>query len=277
MPFQKNFLLLLFIPLFLFKKSAAQSDSLPPENWDVYMAKYEKGAGSVLLNLSLKPAVPVKGYGFIIITGVTFSDCTAEGFPSNRAFTTLYRISDSVKAVIDRYTTSIIAGTFTYQCERLDYIYVKDTTWIREKLLKLYAIRFPGYKPYINIKVDQNWDGYLKFLYPNEETLDYMGNQKVIMALQRAGDKLDKARTIDHWAYFKSDADRICFITYLTKNRFKVIAKENTGSTALPYKIQFSRMDKPDPGSITKITLALRKQAGKCQGEYDGWETVVIK
>ncbi len=53
--------------------------------------------------------------------------------------------------------------------------------------------------------------------------------------------------------------------------------KEKTDKTDKPYKLQISRIDKVDISSISKLTLELRKQAVHCNGEYDGWETFLVK
>lgn len=265
--------------LFFFLSTAcfAQTDSLPAENWDTYMAKFEKGAGSVLVNMSLKKTAPVLEYPYLVVTGVKFTDCPEDGFPSKREFNNLYTISDSVKAVIEKSSNAILSGTFTYQCQRLDYFYVSDTTRTRLALLSLYKNRFPSYTYYINIKAEKGWLSYLDFLYPSEKILDFMGNQKVLMALENAGDKLTRSRPIDHFAYFKTEADRTCFISYALKNRFRITKKENTGEAGQPYSLIFTRNDKPAVKTISIITMELRKQVAKCQGEYDGWETVVVR
>jgi Family of unknown function (DUF695)/Regulator of ribonuclease activity B len=274
----KKILPLSSLLFFFFNHSAnARQDTLPAENWDTYLAQYEKSAGSVMINMALKNVAPIKAYPFVVITGVTFKDCPTDGFPSKREFKNLYQISDSVKTIIEKSTASIITGSFTYQCERLDYYYVTDTTWLRQRLTNMYKTRFPNYTPYINIKADRNWSGYLDFLYPNEETLDYMGNQKVIMALQNAGDKLVKPRSVDHWAYFKTENDRNCFVSYLTKNKFTVTSKDSNGKAPFSLSLHFSRIDKVDLSSISKVTLELGRQASQCNGDYDGWETVVLK
>lgn len=107
------------------------------ENWDTYMAQYEKGAGTTLLNMSLKKIAPVKDLSFALITGVKFTDCSPEGFPSKKEFGNLYIISDSVKARVDRVVKNNMVGTFTYQGERLDYFYVADTAGLRQQLIQL--------------------------------------------------------------------------------------------------------------------------------------------
>lgn len=247
------------------------------EEWDVYIAKYEKGPGSTMLNMALKRIAPVKNLPFVVVTGVKFKECTSDGFPTTSEFSNLYKVSDSVEKIMNAVTRNNLAGTFTHQCERLDYYYVADTNGIREKLRNLYSVRFKSYTPYINIKEDKDWKGYLDFLYPNEETREMMGNQKAIENLRKEGDKLDKARQVDHWIYFPTEKDRNCFVSYLEKNNFKIETKEKIDSPTNQFKLHISRTDKVDLASMNKLTLELRKEAKKCNGDYDGWETVVIK
>jgi hypothetical protein len=265
----RKIILLLFIPVYLF----AQQE----ENWDVYLAKYEKGAGSTLVNMSAKAKAPDKELPFVVITGVTFADCTAEGFPTKQQFEELYKIADSVKEIIAGSTQFLAVGTFTYQCERLDYYYVRDTNALRLKLQNLYHKSFSSYQSYINIKADRSWDGYLDFLYPNEETYEYMSNQKVVLKLQESGDNLEKPRKVDHWLYFKTEGDRDCILSYLKERNFKVEEKEKIKNSGYHFKLHISRADKVDVDSITQITLELKKRAKKCNGDYDGWEAPVLK
>lgn len=252
--------------------SSAQEDA-----WDIYMAQYEKGPGSTLINLSLKQQAPVKGLPFALITGVKFKNCTEDGMPEKDEFPPLYKISDSVNAFVKGLSKFIHAGTFTHQCERLDYYYISDTTGIRAKLAALYAKQFPAYDPYINFRKDDKWDVYLQFLYPNDETMEYMLNQKVVMQLQQGGDKLEKERKVDHWIYFVTEKDQNCFVTYLTANKYTIESKEQTDDPKRKFRLLASKTDKVDLGSITRVTLELRRQAAKCNGDYDGWETLLIK
>jgi hypothetical protein len=247
------------------------------EQWDVYLAQYEKGPGSIVLNMSLKEVAPMKTNPFILVTGVKFKDCLKDGMPTKNEFTNLYKVSDAVNKLLTHATKIIFAGTFTYQCERLDYFYIPDTVGIRDRLNKLYSKSFPNYESYISIKHDANWEAYLSFLFPNEEILNYMGDQKVVLQLQQAGDKLEKERQVDHWIYFDTDKDMECFIRYASANKFKIASKGRTEQGPQKYKLQIARTDKVDLGSINKITSELRSEATKCKGDYDGWETFVAK
>ncbi len=241
------------------------------------MAQYEKGPGSTLVNMSIKKTAPDKNFPFLFSAGVNFTNCSPEGMPTPLELNNLYRISDSIVAIINRTTKNVFVGTFTYQCQRRDYFYVPDTTDLRQKIIEHITKYFSGYSPAFNIKEDKTWIAYLDFLYPNETTMEYMKNEKVVTQLQKTGDKLDQARQIDHWLYFKIENDRNCFIQYAIQNHFKVESKEKGNDSNLPYKLQISRIDKVDLPTISKITLELEHQAKKCNGDYDGWETIVIK
>jgi hypothetical protein len=246
------------------------------QDWDVYMARYEKGVGSTLVDMSLKAEAPSAEFPYLVSTGVKFKDCL-DGMPSKIEFSSLHRISDSVQEIISKATGFKLAGTFTYQCQRKDYYYVSDTSGLRKKLELLYAGRFQSYEPLINIRIDSKWEAYLTFLYPNEETLEFMKNQKVILKLQEAGDNLTKARQIDHWIFFKSPGDRDCFESYARQNNFQVGEREKIDYAEYPFKLKISRIDKVDLQKISELSLSLRKQAIGCGGKYDGWETAVVR
>lgn len=243
--------------------------------WDVYMAKYEKGAGTTVLNMSLKAHAPFIQFPFLVITGVG-SPIWNNGLPGQKDFQKLYAISDSVKQALGNSASSILAGTFTYNGERLDFYYVSDTIGLREKLIYCYQKNAGDLIPVVRIKADEKWENYLQFLYPNEETQEYMSNEKILLKLNSAGDDLTKERKVDHWLYFSSENDRKCFIQYATQLNFAIESHDKIDRGTLPYQLQISRIEKLEISSISQLTLALRKQAILCKGEYDGWEIFVI-
>lgn len=259
--------------LLLFSLSAAAQ----PENWDAYMMEYEKGPGSVLINMGAKQSAPYKTLPFLITTGVTFSNCTTEGLPPADEFSELYSISDSARYIVEKNTTSLLVGTFTYQCQRLDYYYTRDTANLRRELARMYIDRFPGYTPVVIIRPDSSWRTYLDFLYPKEEVIEFMNDQKVVMRLRDAGDDPSKERQIGHWLYFPTETDRRCIFNYLAENKFIIEGMDKTDNPAYPFSLHISRNDKTDINIISKITKALSIQARLCKGVYDGWESPVVK
>ncbi|MBS1664848.1 MAG: DUF695 domain-containing protein [Bacteroidetes bacterium] len=266
--------ILLSALLLLSIHSFAQDDK---DHWEAYLAQYEKGTGSTLVNMSLKEAAPMKQYPFLLTASVKINHCNTDGLPQNDEWDNLYNISDKVKAAIDAQGLSKTPGVFTYQCWRADYYYIKDTTGIRQALNAAFKKYLPDHECKVEIKPDPKWEAYLTFLYPNEETMEYITNDKVIMNLSKAGDKLTKPRLVDHWLYFKTEADRDKFVGYALGQKYKIEGKDFKKDLERPFQLHLSRTDKVDPGSISAITLELRRKAKEFNGDYDGWETFVVK
>ena len=244
--------------------------------WETYKGQYEMGPGSTTVDMSIKPMAPVKELSFLLVTGIAFKECT-EGLPENEVLPKLYKVSGAVKRCIDGAMINIFAGTFTHQCERLDHYYLKDTLAIREKLDKLYNDSFPGSKYHINIKVDKIWQDYLDFLYPNALSLEFILNEKLLLKQREAGDQTDTERPVNHILYFTTEADEQCFLPYMLKKHFKVLSREKTGDSKKSFKLEISRTDKLTLAAISAITIDMKRMAMKCNGEYDGWKTEVIK
>lgn len=246
-------------------------------DWDTYLARYEKGPGSTLVNMALKNKVPDSALTYLFAAGVKFKNCSTDGLPAATAFLSLNRISDSIVSLINRQSASVLTGTFSYQCERKDYFYVKDTTGLRTAVTILIVTHFPGYTPAFLVKEDKAWDAYLHFLYPNEETRMFMYNQGIVMRLEKSGDKTSLPRPVDHYLNFRTEKDRECFIFKAISQKFSILSKDSSLNKTAPFTLRISRTDKADLISINKITGWVKAEARKCKGDYDGWETVIRK
>jgi uncharacterized protein (TIGR01619 family) len=259
--------------LFLLHTMARSQDG----NWDVYQAQYEKGPASVFLNMDLIHAAPRKDLPFLVITGVTYAACRADGLPEDEELHHLNEISAQVGRTASALTKTEMAGTFTSQCKRLDYLYVRDTLHVRTKLKELYTGKYQPYRYQISIRQDQGWKEYLGFLYPKEEVFEAMANEKILHPLRLAGDKLDKPRLVDHWLFFANSQDRDQFMKYAAGEKFKIEGTGYLQDTELPYQLQISRTDPVYPDAINPLTLGLRRKAKALKGNYDGWEALVQK
>ena len=106
---------------------------------------------------------------------------------------------------------------------------------------------------------------------------DRSKNEDVIAVLIENGDALDQARPIEHWAYFPTEEGRARFIAYIEPRYANIACSMNSEFGGKEYCITFSHTGIPDADAITEITSALSLAADSCGGEYDGWETQVIR
>lgn len=141
--------------------------------WWSYLAEYDKGAGSIRLDLNIKKTAPLSDYQYVIITGISYPSDNDTHLPSEEEMNTLYGLEEKVVNTLKQEHGAIHVGTLTYDNEQLYYFYSKDTTKVRETLMALYAAQANDRKSYINVREDINWEAYLDFLYPNKETIAF--------------------------------------------------------------------------------------------------------
>ena len=247
------------------------------ENWESYIASYEGGKpGSTTVRMDLVNSAPLLGYNYVLVTGITYESEREDGFPKgDETFKLLHKIGDELETTLNKSVENVLVGSFMHDFERLEYFYLKSNRGIKEKIEQFYRTNYPNKKYYLNIKEDKHWEYYTKFLYPNEETINYMEDQKVLEALKNAGDDLTKARRIDHWAYFSNNVSMLSFKKEVKAQGFKIESSGEIEDETMPYRLRFYRVDHVDINSIYPITSSLRKMAIKYKGDYDGWETSV--
>jgi hypothetical protein len=256
--------------------------------WDAYLARYDAGLGSVLVNMDIGRSAPHLDLPFLLITGVTYDDCTPEGFPGHREFKRLYRLSHDINRLIFETATrddvstwgrdtlsthSLLAGTFTYQCQRLDYLYVADTVGLRENLIRLYTKKYGRYTFHIQMIHDPEWDAYRTFLYPNDAIRTFMMNDRAITRLKDAGDALSRPRFVEHRIYFDTREDREYFIRYIGRLDYDIKDEREMNRDSLRYQVLLARFGTVSLEEMNDQTTYLSTKAREFNGVYDGWQT----
>lgn len=285
MPFSSFFLRT--APLFLLFVSSgcgAQVKKDPPpakeilseERWESYMATYDNGKpGTVTVRMDLIEISPIKDFPFVLVSGVDYAMGDSSGLPDKMVLETLYEHSDALIQFVTTEFKAIYVGSFMHNGRRVEYFYLSSDKGVETSVTNFWDAR-KVVNPYIKTAEDKSWEYYKKFLYPNEDTQNYMGDEKVVFNLREAGDKLTEPRRVDHWAYFKSEQDMKRFRNEVVKLGYKV-EKTQQNKKANDFIVQFWNNAKVDLETIHPVTSALRKLAAKHNGEYDGWETFVVK
>nr|WP_262910391.1 ribonuclease E inhibitor RraB [Pontibacter silvestris] len=114
-------------------------------------------------------------------------------------------------------------------------------------------------------------------MYPDEESLQKIYNNRILKNLEEQGDQPFIPRTITHWIYFSTKEDREAFSAIAKGEGYSVrLEEEIEDQPGKPYKFVLHKEDKADEVTINEITLKLKEMAEQYNGEYDGWETEAI-
>lgn len=245
--------------------------------WDQYFAQWEGKPGSMIVNMDYIDLLPQEDLPFLVSIGLAYDNCSNEGFPDTITYGQLTELSDKLEEYMNIQLTGSLVGTFTYDCRRMDYYYVKDTIGVRAFAESFFENNGIDFHPLISMAEDREWRYYQDVIYPDDYLLEYMMNAKVIDALIDQGINIQTPSLIQHWAYFKSEGARDRYRLIVLERGFKEENKDVDPLEEYPYTLQFSRRDKVEPDYITELTYNLQKEAKAIDGYYDGWEYEVPK
>lgn len=247
------------------------------EEWDFYFSNIDDIIGSFYIDLGLIHIAPASDKPNLVWISLQMNNPREDGLSSSEEFETLKEVEDRLQNFVLAKHNALYAGRLTTDGRRDFYFYMGDTT-LYDRTISESMIGFPTYSFEFGIKADKQWEQYFNFMYPNPRQYQSIQNRRVIDYLEEQGDPLTKARPVDHWVYFKTDADMILFLTKIEHLNFIILSKdERTFFGKYPYKLHISRVDCVDQNSVDNYALELWQLAQESNGEYDGWETSVEK
>jgi hypothetical protein len=251
--------------MFPFAASAQQ------EHWDTYMSILGDKPASVLVDMALQPTAPNKLYPYLVITGPRTENCNAQKLPATEEIPLLEEMLDATSIFLSGVTAKTLAGTLTYNCERLNYYYVKDTMGIRSAINRLYERSYKNHHYTVKIKHEPEWKTYRTFLYPDEQTQLWMENNRKISEMRQAGDSLTKERNINFTLYLPSEATRDSIMLFASKEQL-TSAKLPMSMSGSLYGIILSKYGPVKMDIINTLSAKIIAEAKKYKGYYyKGW------
>lgn len=246
------------------------------DDWENYLVQKEKGLMAISVNMRYEYARP--NYKHLLVVGTHTTKCLKNGYPTEKGLENIYTFSDSIANIIDGLTKNRLVGIITYQCSGFDVFYVKDTTNIREIIVRQINTNFNSSKTYLQIEQDKKWKYYHTSLYPKDDTQEFFINHELLTEFIYQGDNLIQPRNIRHWFYFNREKKRQKFISKIRTLDFTIDSVNyKKKRDYYRYELQISRKDSIHPKSISKLTKTLTGFANLLYAEYDGWSAELVK
>ncbi|MFK7749396.1 MAG: DUF695 domain-containing protein [Kordia sp.] len=247
------------------------------EVWNTYQAKQEKGVSSTNLRMDLIEKAPINGYDFLFYVKIKYRVTKESDFPIGNKLKKLYAIKNAISEKMKSVSDSKYVGSFMFDGSRFEYYYVKDASDIERHIDKLFRNKFRGEKYEVYVKSDPAWDLYINFLYPNDEIRNFMSNRDTVVQLKNIGDDVTKPRKIEHFATFSSINEMNLFADAVEKLSYTIDYKKKVKNDKFPHEVKFYRDNSVTLDNTMKFTTELINLAKEMNGNYDGWETFVVK
>ena len=241
------------------------------------MCQIDEVPASYFLNLALAKIAPITNRSTLLWVEIKMNCSREDGLSSSEEFEHLAQIEDQIIPALTSELAILYVGRLTHNHLRDLYFYCEDGT-DPEHIINEVMQFYPEYRYRFDQKLDSDWSTYFNYMYPSKEIMQTISNRSVIENLQNHGDNLEVARAIDHWIYFKNEVDLNKFVEIILSWDFQINQRNKIEEyDGFPYQLQISKTEFVDQQSIDHCTLQLSQLANQLNGEYDGWETVVIK
>lgn len=246
-------------------------------DWDFYQCNVNSKAASICVDLGLKSVAPDPSRSTILCIWVYFQHPNPEnGLSTQQEFETLSNIGDALSDAMASNFSASFAGRITNDGRREFYFYSSSSTDLEGKV-QTALIKFAEYKYEAWAQADAEWNQYLTLLYPSKPDLRWITDRRVTDALERQGDQLTTPRPIEHYSYFATDSDRTEFIKSIKQNGFDVIRKSEPTGDDSRHGVIYKKTQPAILNEIYETTGFLEEQSEHFNGDYDGWESIVMK
>ncbi|MBU0632739.1 DUF695 domain-containing protein [bacterium] len=247
------------------------------EYWEAYMKPMDGSPASVSLNVEVSNGSLSEEYGYMGFVKVFLHEPSDDGLMKEEESDDLSFIEDSLEMESLRYRIGKYVGRIVAQGS-VNFIYYLKYDFEWQNAVDDAMKKFDSYKYEFGARMDSEWEVYKKLLWPTSKQWQLIQNHRTCEMLKEAGDNLRLKRAIEHKIYFHSAQNRDSYKSYIQNEGFKIQKEiQPTEDMKMMYGLQFYRIDVPYYYEIDELTMSLIDNAAEYGGEYDGWETSVVK
>ena len=246
------------------------------EYWEVYMKPLEGHPAMVSFNVSVSEGMPDMALGYVGFVKVPLLHPTKEGLISAEEEGDIGFMEDSLEMESLRYRIGTYVGRIVTKSE-INFIYYLKYEFEWKDTVNAAMKKFPNYTFEMGSRADLEWEVYQKLLYPTSSQWQIIQNHNSCDALVKAGDRLKIGRAIEHKIYFESREERDSFRKVIEEDGFLIQKEIEPTEEITLYALQFYRVDIPFYYNIDELTLEIISKGDLHNGQYDGWETSLVK
>ena len=250
-----------------------------PQEWNVYRSWLDDDPAVFRLNLALDEVAPIEGFSYCVRITIELKNPDENGFSTNER-PAIYAIEDQILRPLQS-DKDILVAVLTMRGEVTWYFYSQAPEALQERLSATWDSSM-GYTYQVDCSEDKQWNFFLKGLYPNIYEKQTIYNREILYACQENEDQVEVPRPIEHWLYFDTEQDMLSAIEKAAALGFTVYSSEKVvpeeGKEVqedLGYCLILSKENTPidiDGDTWDLIDIAL-----DTHGNYDGWETILVK
>jgi hypothetical protein len=246
-------------------------------DWNSFFTNVNHKLASIRLDLGLRATIPDLSRPWLLWVWVYFKQPRPDGLSSDEEFAQLCSLEDELTPALEKTTDGVFVGCITTDGRREFYFYAESPEGLKENVSQCVGVSH-GYEFWCDAKADPGWTQYLHVLYPSDEQRELIENRRLLDLMEQRGDRLESARDMRHWSYFRDEVDRELFGRTVQRLGYSVqsqhtVEERNDG---LPYGVCISRKQEMTRSAVDAAVIELFRASKSANGTYDGWECELI-
>ena len=264
-------------------------------NCDFYEIIEDDKITMITVDLSFISKAPIEQNPLSVILEVKFKLPDENGLPGKEDFQTSTNIEDKIIESIENKTTTVMSRFkkllklkpkdstdifYVARCfdkGKVDFAFYCKEGYNFEGFCKKLMADFTGYEFNLYHEIDKEWEFYTDFLYPSPLEFQLISDRNLIDRLEELGDNSEIPRDISYWIYFKNDGSRQKCLSELLENGYKFEQNHDLENEEYNLGIVINKNSLLNLETASSHSTFLYEMAEKYDGNYDGWETPVMK
>lgn len=248
------------------------------EDWNAYLTQIEESLTSILLDMGIANEAPDPQKTWLLRVSIALQTRDDYGMATEEEFAAIQPLEESIVEALEQGLDAVHVGCMTYDGQRVVVFYSPTFEGVDVALAPVMQ-KHSTHELRSSYQEDAEWGFYFEILFPTPYEMQAMSNASVLHGLLDAGDTLEEARLVSHWAYFPTEQARAQFISSAQERGFQIDEEslQAESDPPNPFGVQIDRVDHVDQASINEVTIELFDLADSLEGTYDGWETFVVR
>jgi regulator of RNase E activity RraB len=243
------------------------------QQWIGHMMEGDETALSCLIDVGLAEVAPDASRPLLTMARIAFKDPLEHGFGSEEEREVLGGFEDAMEERAEKLKA--VHGASVRGNGVLDVLFYSPAK-AGEAMERMVQEVCRGYEVEVGSGEDPEWEQYENLFPPHEAIMAYQDMQ-LIMVLQGEGDRADQSRPVDHMLYLPTPQAADTAVKRLRGAGYEETERSETKGEELPVGLQLTRRHNVEPGTIAAARAELTALAEDLGGEYDGWQTPLVK
>lgn len=256
------------------QESNPEKMSMPNDQWHFFPCTMGEDQAFIYLNTGIAEEMGSAPANLVEIR-LAYQAPNENGLPTHEEFQPVNEIEDRIEAFSEEERDWYV-GRVTVGGHRIFFVYTSREESVWEGFIKKLGSQ-SGYKLLVSYSDDPEHKGYFNDLYPSADDWQIIKDLEVIEQLGEHGDDGSAKRKVDHWLFFKDKESAKGFVAWAESDRFTEETEYSHETDDGRYCVRLYHHGTLKIGDIGNHTVALRRKAEEFGGEYDGWETPVVK